>query len=212
MLSNTQKCLPENICWFRSLSNSYHYKRCTAWTWLDTPSTPSSIWCLQIGFFLSYWLVFLVQVRLRTEVLHTPSSTRPGFKLTTSRSWQHISSHWDACSYHSTISDWLIFLVQVWLRTEVPCTPSLTRSGFELITPALTTRPSVTFLSRSLLLPSIIWLTQLSLKVLYFWKFTSYCILKPLWSGMGEVVPARTSPTLHPPSPPTVHQLSRLAL
>ena len=29
---------------------------------------------------------------------------------------------------------------------------------------------------------------------------------------MGEVVPARTSPTLHLPSPPTVHQLSRLAL
>ena len=29
---------------------------------------------------------------------------------------------------------------------------------------------------------------------------------------MGEVVPARTSPTLHPPSPPTVHQLSQLAL
>ena len=29
---------------------------------------------------------------------------------------------------------------------------------------------------------------------------------------MGEVVPARTSLTLHPPSPPTVHQLSRLAL
>ena len=27
---------------------------------------------------------------------------------------------------------------------------------------------------------------------------------------MGEVVPARTSPTLHLPSPPTVHQLSRL--
>ena len=35
-----------------------------------------------------------------------------------------------------------------------------------------------------------------------FWKFTSYCSLKPLWSGMGEVVP----------SPPTEHQLSRLAL
>ena len=29
---------------------------------------------------------------------------------------------------------------------------------------------------------------------------------------MGEVVPARTSPTLHPPSPPTMHQLLRLAL
>ena len=52
----------------------------------------------------------------------------------------------------------------------------------------------------------------LTLEVLNFWKFTSYCSLKPLWSGMGEVVPARTSPTLHPPYPPTVHQLSRLAL
>ena len=49
-------------------------------------------------------------------------------------------------------------------------------------------------------------------KVLNFWKFTwkwsgwisDYCSLKPLWSGMGEVVPARTSLTLHPPSPPTV--------
>ena len=53
---------------------------------------------------------------------------------------------------------------------------------------------------------------ELTLKVLNFWKFTSYCNFKILWSGMGEVVPARTSPTLHPPSPPTVHQLSRLAL
>ena len=39
-----------------------------------------------------------------------------------------------------------------------------------------------------------------------------YCSLKPLRLGMGEVVSARISPTLHPPSPPTVHQLSRLAL
>ena len=53
---------------------------------------------------------------------------------------------------------------------------------------------------------------SLTLKVLNFWKFTSYCSLNSLWSGMGEVVPARTSPTLHPPSPPTVHQLSQLAL
>ena len=52
----------------------------------------------------------------------------------------------------------------------------------------------------------------LTLKVLNFWKFTSYCSSKLLWSGMGEVVPARTSPTLHPPSPLTVHQLSWLAL
>ena len=50
-------------------------------------------------------------------------------------------------------------------------------------------------------------------KVLNFYKFTqkwnerisdSYCTLNPLWSSMGEVVPARTSLTLHPPSPPTV--------
>ena len=52
----------------------------------------------------------------------------------------------------------------------------------------------------------------LTLKVLNFWKLTSYCSLKPLWSGMGEVVLARTSPTLHPTSPLTVHQLSWLAL
>ena len=55
-------------------------------------------------------------------------------------------------------------------------------------------------------------ISPLTLKVLNFWKFTSYCSLKPLRSGMGEVVAAHTSPTLHPPSPPTVHQLSRLAL
>ena len=36
----------------------------------------------------------------------------------------------------------------------------------------------------------------------------SYCRLKPLCSGMGEVVPARTSPTLLPPSPRTVLSLS----
>ena len=62
---------------------------------------------------------------------------------------------------------------------------------------------------------SIFWTKNeqiLTLKVLNFWKFTSYCSLKPLWSGMGEVVLARTLPTLHPPSPPSVHQLSWLAL
>ena len=42
------------------------------------------------------------------------------------------------------------------------------------------------------------------------WISDCYCIIKPLWSGMGEVVPARTSLTLHPPSPPTVPSLSCL--
>ena len=54
---------------------------------------------------------------------------------------------------------------------------------------------------------------QLTLKVLNVWKFTwkwngwfsdSHCSVKPLWSGIGKVVPAHTSLTLHPPSPPTV--------
>ena len=40
------------------------------------------------------------------------------------------------------------------------------------------------------------------------WISDSYCSLKPLCSGMGEVVPARTSPTLLPPSPLTVLSLS----
>ena len=54
---------------------------------------------------------------------------------------------------------------------------------------------------------SVVWSTfcifpcTLTLTVLNFWKFTSYCSLKPLWSDMGEVVPARTSPTLHLWSP-----------
>ena len=35
--------------------------------------------------------------------------------------------------------------------------------------------------------------------------FLNFCSLEPLWGwALGEVVPARTSPTLHPPSPPTV--------
>ena len=34
-----------------------------------------------------------------------------------------------------------------------------------------------------------------------------YLTLKLPGPGMGEVVPARTSPTLHPPSPPTVLSL-----
>ena len=40
------------------------------------------------------------------------------------------------------------------------------------------------------------------------WISDNYCSLKPLCSGMEEVVPARTSPTLLPPSPRTVLSLS----
>ena len=50
-------------------------------------------------------------------------------------------------------------------------------------------------------LPKHTFFNTLTLTVLNFWKFTSCCSLKPLWLGMGEVVPARTSPTLHSPIP-----------
>ena len=50
-------------------------------------------------------LVLLVQEQLRAEVLCTLNSTRLGFELMTSRSWQYISCHCDACSNHSAIND-----------------------------------------------------------------------------------------------------------
>ena len=46
-------------------------------------------------------ITILIQVRLRTKVLSTPSSTRLGFEFMTSRSWQHFSCQWDACSNHA---------------------------------------------------------------------------------------------------------------
>ena len=55
---------------------------------------------------LMHWqLIFLVEVRLRIEVLRASSSIQMGFELMTSRSWQYISCHWDSCSTHSAISD-----------------------------------------------------------------------------------------------------------
>ena len=56
-----------------------------------------------LPFFFFLWA--LVQIQLRTEVLCTPSLTRPGFELMTSRSWQYILCHRDTCSDHSAISD-----------------------------------------------------------------------------------------------------------
>ena len=50
--------------------------------------------------------IFLVLVPLRTEVLHTPSSTWLGFKLMTSKSLPCISCHWKGCYNHSTVSDY----------------------------------------------------------------------------------------------------------
>ena len=118
-------------------------------------------WNLPCGLTLDYLIlivqkypfrvrIYLVQVQLRTEVLSTPSSTWSVFKIMTYWSWQYISCHWDTCSNHLAISNglrsfqihglldrqmhWqLLFLVQIWLRADLLCTPSLTRSGFELM-------------------------------------------------------------------------------
>ena len=73
----------------------------------------------------------------------------PGFELTTSRSWQYTSCHWDACSNHSAISDFFKRNVLPhylrglkWcqmhglsdrVRAEVQRTPSSTRLEFELM-------------------------------------------------------------------------------
>ena len=54
----------------------------------------------------------LIQVWLRTEVPSTPSLTRPGFELMTSRSWLYISCHWGVCSNHLATSDF---------KTEMYC-------------------------------------------------------------------------------------------
>ena len=52
----------------------------------------------------------------------------------------------------------------------------------------------------SLFVPLILSLTLPSPFAGVSGSLDSYCSLKPLCSGMGEVVPARTSPTLLPPS------------
>ena len=68
---------------------------------------------------LQFSKVYLVQVRLKAEVLCTPSSARLGFELMTSRSCLHTSCHWDACSNHLAISDfvpnwcWFMYLISV---------------------------------------------------------------------------------------------------
>ena len=66
-------------------------------------------------------ILILIQVRLRTEVSSTPSSTQPGFELMTSRSWQYTSCHWDACSNHLAISDFT-YKYRVLQTSSVCCT------------------------------------------------------------------------------------------
>ena len=63
--------------------------------WLGIINSPNYSACLVPSWvvlnviILLIWIVFFVQVRLRTEALCIPSSTPSGFKLMTSRSWQY---------------------------------------------------------------------------------------------------------------------------
>ena len=51
--------------------------------------------------------IFLVQVRLRVEVLFTPRSTLRGFELMTSRWWEYHTCHWN--NVLSTLSTVILF-------------------------------------------------------------------------------------------------------
>ena len=62
----------------------------------------SSTECIMRDF--QWYLWFKHDLRQKYYIC-TPSSTQPGFELMTSRSWEHISCHWDACSNHLAISD-----------------------------------------------------------------------------------------------------------
>ena len=77
--------------------------------------------CTAYYTFRQRWMVSsisgFVQVRLRTEVLRTPSSTWAGFELMTSRSWQFISCHWGACCSRLAIS---IYILLKWVLCTVP--------------------------------------------------------------------------------------------
>ena len=53
---------------------------------------------------------FLVQVWFRTEVLRTPSSTRPWFENMTSRSWQYTSCHWEPVTTFTMCNSGLTFI------------------------------------------------------------------------------------------------------
>ena len=86
----------------------------------SNPMEEASVGNIQMSIFLNrfIWLVkfhyhIFASSTTRTEVLPTPSSTWPGFELMTSRSWQYIWCHWDACSNHSTINDFIITILIV---------------------------------------------------------------------------------------------------
>ena len=88
-----------------------------------------AIWCCiihllsnHIGlYFLYLQILYLVQVQLRTEVLHIPSSPQLGFERMTSISWEYLSCHWDAYSNHSAISDFKYHYFKYGLGQKYSC-------------------------------------------------------------------------------------------
>ena len=79
-------------------------------SWVDAYPRTTQSWSRHNVLINLIQRIFLVWVQLKTEVLHIPSLTRPGFEPMTSRSWQYISCPWDVHSNHLDIRDFLICL------------------------------------------------------------------------------------------------------
>ena len=133
-----------------------------------------------------------------TEVLRTPSSNPTGFKLMTSRSWQYISCHWDACSNYTDIyQHWVASTPCVMVSKPAPFFVTCNIHYFKRLLKCMWMSINFPYAPGNILL-------TLKLTGVIGWISDSYCSIKPFCSGMVEVVPARTSPTLLPPSPCTV--------
>ena len=67
--------------------------------------------CIYVVFEMQQLFLIFLHVNCNTNInelyyqKYLTSSTWPGFKLMTSRSWQYISCWWDTCPNHLTISD-----------------------------------------------------------------------------------------------------------
>ena len=132
---------------------------------------------------------------------HAP---RPGFELITSRSWQYISCHWDACSNHLVISDF-------WPdNIHYLCIGKTCISGMHVMSDPILSgwlwhwfihykhegNGNVHYVNMKVMVTCI----MLTLTVLV-------TTIDAQWEGMGDVGSARYEPALLPPCP-TIKVLS----
>ena len=72
------------------------------WSLLGRNSRLSEEFCYIVLLYKYFWFKYNWG---QIKVLLIPNLIQPGFELMTSRSWKHISCHWDICSNHSVTSD-----------------------------------------------------------------------------------------------------------